>query len=259
MDDRASPPPAAAAGPGGNETNESLTNLKRDRDGYFARFSNKLFGDPIGFFGSFADDQRLERLEGCKALEGSLAECERIRDAIRRNANTGGATRALEGSAKTRSSTSQLKINRFYGWGVGGSGASDTEREEESRIMMNDTRASPDTASTHTSTRMAATAAAAPDDIATNTTGQTSCSRETHSVWACRALALGCADHLVPLRKCLRETKSDGLHYNDDDSTRTVLVEDECALEQKALAMCVAANTTKLEQRYKKREERAVA
>mmetsp|Transcript_34007 Transcript_34007/g.68494 ORF Transcript_34007/g.68494 Transcript_34007/m.68494 type:complete len:254 (+) Transcript_34007:122-883(+) len=248
MDDRASPPPAAA-GPGDNETNESLTNLKRDRDGYFARFSHKIFGDPMGFFGSFADDQRLERLEGCKALEGSLAECERIRDAIGRNVSAGGsgATREFEGSAKASSSTPQLKINRFYGWGVGGSGASDTEREEESRIIaMNDTRAS-------------SPAALAPDDMSANTTTPTSCSRETHSVWACRALALGCADHLVPLRKCLRATKSDGLHYNDGVSTTTVLVEDECALEQRALAKCVAANTAELEQRFKKREERAIA
>ena len=230
-----------------SDTNESLTNLKRDREGYFARFAQRLFGDPTGFLGSFADDQRLARLEGCKDLESNLADCERIRDAIL-SANANSAS-DVTSTIPSNSSTSQLKINRFYGWGVGGSGASDREREEEARIMEQheDTNSSAqiNVASRNNSTDMASTAGSAD--------GSTSCSRESHSVWACRALALGCADHLVPLRKCLRETKSDGIFYDNTDGAATS-VEGACALEQIALAKCVASNTADLKQRCKKRE-----
>ena len=261
-------------------SNESLTNLKRDRDGYFARLSHRLFSDPAGFFGTFADDQRLSRLDGCKAMDASLVDCKRVRQAImnaekkkaEQNVKAGGwfgggstgglnetddrmdsaGLASLDNNGLGGSSRGQsLKIARFYGWGVGGAGASGAEKEEEARAKRREEiqMQKPDDFDMAGVDDMGSTA------DSSGTVSIPTCSREQHSLVACRALALGCADHLVPLRKCLQRTGTEALHYNDDSPVSASIDEaGQCALEQRAIAKCIGANMAELDRRLKARQ-----
>ena len=243
-----------------NSTAGFQSDLAADRDGYFARLASRVFGsgDGDGFLATFADEQRLERLDGCTALEGDLGQCQRIRRKMEEaleEAESGGGGRGFwgrRGNNKSKTDTDEmdgtdaltyvpsqsatkLRIARFYDWGEPDGGA---------------TAAAPDAAASANGS--AAAAAASPP----------SCHRESHSVWACRALAVGCADHLVPLRKCLRRTGSAAVHY--EGSSGEALTEDggaiggtgsvdECVLEQQALAQCVNVKLDELDKRFRER------
>ena len=231
-----------------NSTANFQSDLAADRDGYFARLASRVFGSGDGFLATFADEQRLERLDGCTSLEGDLGHCQRIRRRIEEaleEAGSGGRgfwrkrsnnkstndTDDMDGTSLTyvpSQSATKTRIARFYDWGE------------------------PDGA------------AAAPDASAASANGAASppsCHREAHSVWACRALAVGCADHLVPLRKCLRRTGSAAVHY--EGSSGGALTEDEgsnggsvdeCVLEQRALAQCVNVKLDELDKRFRDRQ-----
>ena len=233
-----------------NSTADFQSDLAADRDGYFARLASRVFGGD-GFLATFADEQRLERLDGCIALEGDLGQCQRIREKILEEAKSASGGRGFwdrRGNNKSTNDTDEMdgtsltyvpsqsatktRIARFYDWGEPDGGA-----------------------------------AAAPDNAVASANGTTatasppSCHREAHSVWACRALAVGCADHLVPLRKCLRRTGSAAVHY--EGSSGGALTEDEgsnggsvdeCVLEQRALAQCVNVKLDELDKRFRDRQ-----
>ena len=241
-----------------NSTAGFQSDLAADRDGYFARLAGRVFGSGSGdgFLATFADEQRLERLDGCTALEGDLEQCQRIRrkmeEALEKTESGSGGRGFWGRSGNNKSKTdtdemdgtdaltyvpsqsaTKLRIARFYDWGEPDGGA---------------TAAAPD--------------AAASVNGATTTASPPSCHRESHSVWACRALAVGCADHLVPLRKCLRRTGSAAVHY--EGSSGEALTEDggaiggtgsvdECVLEQQALAQCVNVKLDELDKRFRER------
>jgi hypothetical protein len=234
-----------------NSTADFQSDLAADRDGYFARLASRVFGSGDGFLATFADEQRLERLDGCTALEGDLGQCQRIRrkmeEALEDGAGgTGRGFWGRRGNNKSTNDTDEVdgtdtltyvpsqsatktRIARFYDWGEPDGGA----------------KAPDAVASTN------GAAAASPP----------SCHREAHSVWACRALAVGCADHLVPLRKCLRRTGSAAVHY--EGGSGEALTEDggdigrgvdECVLEQQALAQCVNVKLDELDKRFRERQ-----
>ena len=251
-----------------NSTAGFQSDLAADRDGYFARLAGRVFGSASGdgFLATFADEQRLERLDGCTALEGDLGQCQRIRRKMEEammEAKSGGGGRGfwgrMRGNNKSTNndaavqsreetldgtdalpyvpsqSATKTRIARFYDWGEPDGAAA---------------AAAPDAAA---SANGSAAAAASPP----------SCHRESHSVWACRALAVGCADHLVPLRKCLRRTGSAAVHY--EGSSGEALAEDggaiggtgsvdECVLEQQALAQCVNVKLDELDKRFRERQ-----
>lgn len=241
-----------------NSTAGFQSDLAADRDGYFARLAGRVFGSASGdgFLATFADEQRLERLDGCTALEGDLGQCQRIRRKILEEAlektESGGGGRGFwgrRGNNKSKTDTDEIdstalpyvpsqsatktRIARFYDWGEPDGAA---------------TAAAPDAAA---SANRSAAAASPP-----------SCHRESHSVWACRALAVGCADHLVPLRKCLRRTGSAAVHYEGSGETLTedggaiggTGSVDECVLEQQALAQCVNVKLDELDKRFRERQ-----
>lgn len=237
------------------------SDLAADRDGYFARLAGRVFGSgDNGFLATFADEQRLERLDGCTALEGDLGQCQRVRrkmeEVLEETESGGGGGRGFwgrRGNNKSKTdademdgtdastyvpsqSATKTRIARFYDWGEPDGGA---------------TAAAPD-----------ATAASANGSAAAAAASPPSCHRESHSVWACRALAVGCADHLVPLRKCLRRTGSAAVHY---EGSGNALAEDggaiggtgsvdECVLEQQALAQCVNVKLDELDKRFRERQ-----
>ena len=239
-----------------NDTANFQSDLAADRNGYFARLANRVFGSD-GFLGTFADEQRLERLDGCKALEGDWDHCLRIQKRLEevervrleesaggggfwgRRKNKQGAAAAAEvdtqadGGVDTNyvpsQSATKTRIARFYDWGEPDGDAAEAPADGDG--------------------------AAVPAISA-------SCHRETHSVWACRALAVGCADHLVPLRKCLQRTGTTATHYegsaaeasNQDGFSNGSV--DECILEQRALAQCVNIKLEELDKRFRDRQRK---
>ena len=246
-----------AADAADTDTTNFQSELAADRNGYFARLADRVFGSD-GFLGTFADEQRLERLDGCKALEGDwdhctkiqrrLEEVERARLEKEQGSGSGGggfwgrrknkgaaagavgtdeqADDAMDTSYVPSQSATKTRIARFYDWGE------------------------PD-----------GDAAEAPGDGgAVVPATSASCHRETHSVWACRALAVGCADHLPPLRKCLQRTGTVATHYEgntaggDTDDAFSNDSADECILEQQALAQCVNIKLEELDKRFRDRQ-----
>jgi len=232
------------------------SDLAADRNGYFARLADRVFGSGgDGFLATFADEQRLERLDGCQALEGDLTHCTRLRRKLeeaeveraqrleeeesgergrggfwgrRANKSTNAAVPSQEDKQQATTteeemdpyyipsqSSTKARIARFYDWG-----------EPDSAEALN--------------------AAAAPAN----------CHRESHSVWACRAMAVGCADHLVPLRKCLQRTGTTAVHY-EGNAGATEDGGEECMLEQQAMAQCVNVKLDELDKRFRDRQQRA--
>jgi len=81
-----------------------------------------------------------------------------------------------------------------------------------------------------------------PENSANNTKLQKSSdcvNLNEHSIWACRALSLGCGGHFETLQSCFAQSK---------DSN-------ECVKEQQDVAKCVSKEATELEQRLKQRAE----
>ena len=89
-----------------------------------------------------------------------------------------------------------------------------------------------------------------------------SCSREHHAVWGCRAMALGCAPELVQLKKCFQKHENNHPTYfaYDDDQTDSDEVqahahapdENDCRLDMQKLGQCVSTNWKLLDARVKK-------
>mmetsp|Transcript_14267 Transcript_14267/g.16862 ORF Transcript_14267/g.16862 Transcript_14267/m.16862 type:complete len:315 (+) Transcript_14267:75-1019(+) len=140
-------------------------------------------------------------------------------------------------------SKSGKKISLFYDWGLTGRAA-----------------AGPPATATAAATVGVGTVVAEPME---NTIGKTSttnrgrsnkksCSMEHHAVWACRAMALGCAPDLMKLRKCFKNdlgtTNPEGIYYEnggDVDGTEG----GRCQLEQRIVAQCVLRQEKELKDR----------
>lgn len=95
------------------------------------------------------------------------------------------------------------------------------------------------------------------DDVETST-----CSREKHAIWGCRAMSVGCAKELVTLKKCFqndlgttnpqhfaydRQASSD---TDPEDATENIGIlldeNDECRLDMRNLGDCVTKNMEEL-------------
>lgn len=258
-----SDPTTTAAAAADTDTANFQSELAADRNGYFARLADRVFGSD-GFLGTFADEQRLERLDGCKALEGDWDHCRKMQRRLmeeverlrvereggggfwgRRKNNTQSAAatvgvtdeqpdEAVDTSYVPSQSATKTRIARFYDWGEPDGDAAEAPGGGDDGGGL-----------------------AAPATSA-------SCHRETHSVWACRALAVGCADHLVPLRKCLQRTGTVATHYEGSTGAAGGAADDgfsngsadECILEQRALAQCVNVKLEELDKRFRDRQRK---
>jgi hypothetical protein len=80
------------------------------------------------------------------------------------------------------------------------------------------------------------------------------CSRETHAVWACKAMAVGCAPQLVQLKNCfetkLGTTNPSANEYNGENIESSSF---SCAFEQKVVGDCIKKNMDEMNERMKKR------
>ena len=92
-----------------------------------------------------------------------------------------------------------------------------------------------------------------------------SCSRETHAVWACRAMAVGCGEQLKFMRWCFQDGEERAMaaavsaHGKGEDPASASVEaaggrSGGCVLEQRALSSCVLRGEEELEKRVRERE-----
>jgi|Transcript_20822 hypothetical protein len=82
------------------------------------------------------------------------------------------------------------------------------------------------------------------------------CAMETHAVWACRAIGLGCANYMMDLRGCFQEAQENGeaastsvmINPSYDDSMTGPSV---CKAQQQRMAACVQEKAAALDARLK--------
>jgi len=238
----------------------------------FHSLAELIFGVK-GPFGKFSANQRLFRLRQCDELQLALEDCEKQARIAQHHAknNVSSSSRlnnwfpSISDRNKSRNvptvdkgekdvtpekknsspprkiedTKSGKKISRFYDWGL-------TKRDF----------------SGPSATAVAASAIGVGDasSIADNSgrttksskivrRGKKSCSMERHAVWACRAMALGCASDLVKLRECFRDlgtTNPESCHYEDNRSDDDEAVGGMCRSEQRIVAQCVIRKENEL-------------
>mmetsp|Transcript_13989 Transcript_13989/g.20893 ORF Transcript_13989/g.20893 Transcript_13989/m.20893 type:complete len:238 (-) Transcript_13989:47-760(-) len=219
----------------------------------------------LAYLTSFADDQRLERLRQCLEIEEALFECERIRIKVaatttqtqpssgrlglrwgKRETNnddltvTDTDTSSLNDGDSSNSPRAKLnltragmKMSRFYDWNLSNPRAQEAIHNMRSdggftsMLNLNDTlegRKKFD------------------DNVETST-----CSREKHAIWGCRAMSVGCAKELVTLKKCFQNdlgtTNPQHFAYDRQEvSSDPDSKIDECRLDMRNLGDCVTKN-----------------
>ncbi|KAL7442380.1 hypothetical protein ACHAXM_008377 [Skeletonema potamos] len=211
-----------------------------NKDGPIDRLAKSLFASPGSPFTAFADKQRSERLQQCKQLEDILMACQKANEVA-----TGGAGAVATDISVTNTSRNEARIKRFFKW-------------NETQPRSNDDKSS--------SVLRDATASILDDDSDIGNNEKQSndqsqrlnnnsslyskgCIKETHEMWACRALALGCGNHLSDLRRCWSDASSvqnkGELTFQDGDSGSDA----SCRGIQQHMARCVVKNTAELKER----------
>jgi hypothetical protein len=217
------------------------------RDGPIDRLAKALFASPSSPLTAFADRQRLERLEQCKQLEDILLACQKANE-VRENDNRGSSTTAAETGSAASKSRSEARIKRFFKWNESQETNGSNDANNTSSNVFSDATASiygdgGEESSEDKQVR---------NRLNTNTSPRYSkdCIKETHEMWACRALALGCGNHLSNLKQCWSDASSvqqntGEITFKDGDSASDA----SCRGIQQQMARCVTKNAVELEQR----------
>ena len=209
----------------------------------------------------FHDGQRLERLSTCLQLDDILKQCRRQRK-FRQRDESDNDVDPLE------TISPGLRTMKYYGWRgiltkLKKSTSSDNDDKRDDGDGDHDTR--------HQTQPDPAFNKALHDQI------QSSCSREQHAVWACRAVATGCGKELAHLKKCFEDdypneqemilvvphTAYDNSNSAKDNNNKKGTARSSiiipCYEAQQRLGACVTANATSLLERKQKREAAAAA
>jgi hypothetical protein len=193
---------------------------------------------------AFADQQTYERLKQCGDIEDALNECERIRKLVElQNTKKKKQLSASELSPQHRLSDTRagMRIARFYDWGLS------NPRAEEALAAMRD-----DSAGVRSIRPSEEVGKEAGVVTSRNEFVPESCSMERHAVWGCRAMALGCANELVKLKKCFVEKHGDTnpqyFAYENSDGVSKI---DACEVDMQILGRCVSQNWKELDERLK--------
>ena len=178
-----------------------------------------------------------------------------------------------EPKIKLEDTRAGMKISRFYEWGlVNPRAQAAIEAMREEGGTWNSLRPSPNSNSAvignsgSTFPTNSDFALESPDSfdlidsqssstsLSLSTSSSTCCPRETHALWACRAMALGCATDLVKLKKCFKTTLGDtnpsSIQYN-----ASVQSDESCGIEQRAVGDCVLKNWNELNERIERRKK----
>jgi hypothetical protein len=216
-------------------------------DGVMDRLAKALFASPSSPLTAFADRQRVERLEQCQQLARILKACQ----SAARN-NNGDELRGQSSAPdnNVRNSKSGARISRFFGW------------DSQSSDQKNDGSVLDDAASAIYNNGAEDGGEMKKVKIETLSRQRYSegCAIETHELWACRALAVGCGSHLAELRQCWADaernllatskTKEEEMGFYKDKSKDT-----SCRSMQLRMARCVNKNSADLNERVKAAEQ----
>lgn len=215
-----------------------------NKDGPIDRLAKSLFASPGSPFTAFADKQRSERLEQCQGLEDILMACQRANAANNANGDSAAAAPAVESVGNK--SRSEARIKRFFKWnGTQQQGNND----DKSSVLQDATDSILDGGGNNSGNSDTINQ---PQRLNNNNSSHYSkgCIQETHEMWACRALALGCGNHLSDLRRCWSDASSSvqnkgELTFKDGDSGSDA----SCRGIQQQMARCVVKNTAELKER----------
>jgi hypothetical protein len=209
-----------------------------NQDGPIDRLAKSLFASPGSPFTAFADKQRSERLEQCKQLEDILMACQKANEVVD---TTGGAV-ATDISV-TNTSRSEARIKRFFQWNE-----PQQSNDDKSSVLRDATASILDGDGDNNDEKL--TRNNQSQRLNNNSSLYSKgCIKETHEMWACRALALGCGNHLSDLRRCWSDASSvqnkGELTFKDGDSGSDA----SCRGIQQQMARCVVKNTAELKER----------
>ncbi len=227
-------------------------NDSSDKDGIMDRLAKTLFASPSSPLTAFADRQRVERLEQCQQFERIVEACQ---SAVRRSNSDADEQRrrSFASNNEVQVSRSGKRIARFFGWD-----SHNSDEKNGGSVLDND-------ASSIFDVEKAVEDAGeiTKVQVKKQPSGRTrfsdGCAIETHELWACRSLALGCGGHLAELRQCWSDAQQnslvasktkEGAEFYRDKSRDT-----SCREIQMRMARCVNKNSAELHERVKVAEK----
>mmetsp|Transcript_15107 Transcript_15107/g.38064 ORF Transcript_15107/g.38064 Transcript_15107/m.38064 type:complete len:249 (+) Transcript_15107:180-926(+) len=147
-------------------------------------------------FQEFDDQQRIDRLSECRKLDKILHECRK------RNQPGKPKSRYTKKSDKNdpiESVSIGVRNMKYFGWrGI---------------LKPPSNQSANDEASDADGGKAKPTAPDGPDLSVFHPQIRSSCAREEHAVWACRAIATGCGKDLSELKKCFEEIDEQDANY----------------------------------------------
>ena len=195
-----------------------------------------------------------------------------------------------EPKMKLEDTKAGMRISRFYGWGLVNPRAqaaiaemrensnewqsmgqptsnSNTSSNSVSKVVNENSISNGDdaTKTAMNDTKFSTTSSIEPNNKPSSTTSTTShsvhCTRETHALYACKALALGCGSDLMKMKNCFVEqlgtTNPSSIHYDSNDGgggeSSLSSSSTKCHLEQRKVGDCIRKNMNELNERLEKR------
>ena len=218
-------------------------------------------------FWEFDDQQRLDRLSECRKLDMILHDCRK------RNQPGKPKSRYTKNTVHPRSDDPIESISigvrnmKYFGW----------------RGILNATSAPPLSTENNQSAKSEASDAGSntvpardgPDLSVLHPKIRSSCAREEHAVWACRAISTGCGKDLSELKKCFDDVDHDSgnlpkhvrvltasyTNYQgivekvgDGEASAAMKQQIPCHEIQRRLGSCVTENGKQLLERKQQRE-----
>lgn len=202
--------------------------------------SKKSQGEEVGWgisskVNKFMDEQRLERLKHCREIEHFLKHCqERRRKIISKEKN-------VEDEWDVDKTVPGTRMMRYFGWhqepeeAPSESSFSSIFHKAQSSDQVNTASIQPK---------------ATPVTSVSSSHSIPSCAKESHALWGCRAVSLGCAGHLRHLRECFQETPDVLSNPNTAyEPSRNNSDGVPCREIQETLGKCVIQEARALQQR----------
>jgi hypothetical protein len=196
----------------------------------------------------FMDEQRLERLKQCQEIEQVLKHCQERRKNIISN------SKEVEEEWDVDQTVPGTRMMRYFGW------HEETPSSPPSFSTMLHSSNNNNNNNNNNNDHLIETSSIQPKETTTTTSPLIipSCAKESHALWGCRAVGLGCAGHLRHLRECFQTTPQNVLSnpntaYEPSNNT-TTRDSVPCQELQETLGRCVIKEAKELQQRLHPRK-----
>ena len=219
------------------------------KDGFVDRLAKSIFASPDSPFTAFADRQRVERLNECGELQRIVDACQ----AAASNAKDNNTSNNLSSDVDIPSSKSATRISRFFKWNsVDQSSAAQQQQADTSSSDVFTEAASSFTNGNESKNSNSQRSKTSNSSRASYSKG---CVIETHELWACKALAVGCGNFLSDLRQCwTKQQIEDAQRSENEGITYLNSNRDNCRDIQIDMGRCVKKNIKELDDRAAKRQ-----